>query len=256
MVQRILILLWCILPFEVTAQQQPAPIGVILMSRGQVQANDNTGNVRNLVRRSNLYPGDTLITGPNGIAQVRMLDSASISFSENTEFTFLEYVPATSSGLSGRVTLELHRGGFRTITGLIAGDVDNDYRLVTPDVDVVSARATYQCTYVNDRTYCGVSDGGITLSNSAGMFMLGLGSDFDYAGIENRQTPPVGLLQSPAEFSVINSPPTGLPQTTSMSPPKPASQLTTGTSVAPAQTGNITGFPEPQPIRVKPYKNP
>jgi hypothetical protein len=65
----------CITP--VIAQEGQA-IGRVLSTTGSVTARDLGGALRELSRRSDIFVGDTVITGPNGFAQLRMVDSAQI----------------------------------------------------------------------------------------------------------------------------------------------------------------------------------
>ena len=69
------------------AQEQQV-IGRVVSATGSVIARDTAGAERELQRRSDIFAGDTVITGPNGLAQFRMVDSAQISFKSDTVFTF------------------------------------------------------------------------------------------------------------------------------------------------------------------------
>ena len=79
-----------IVPVSLLAQSGE-PIGRVLLTRGSVQAQNASGQVRELGRRSDLYEQDTIITGPDGFTQVRMNDGAQISLKEDTTFAFNEY---------------------------------------------------------------------------------------------------------------------------------------------------------------------
>lgn len=195
----IILLLFSFLP--AAGYAQPAePIGFVLMTRGQVEAEDTNGTIRPLNRRSEIFVGDTLITDEAGFAQVRMVDAAQIALKEDTRFVIREYFVDNDPATPDRAILELQAGGFRTIDGLIGDEAGDEYRLVTPDADIVPFGTTYECVLENDRTLCGVYDGSITVSNSAGSLVLGLGGNYDYMEAADRRSAPVGLIRSPASL--------------------------------------------------------
>lgn len=174
-------------------------------------------------RGAQVQVGDTLVTARSGRMHLRMADGALVSLKPDTRFTIEDYqvpepeaaeepepatrdstqqqsTPASSqSGLIGQsrtdgsAVLNLVRGGFRTITGLIGRRDRSAYQLKTP-VATIGIRGTdfsvYQCTgncNSDDGLYLGVWDGGITVQNDGGA------ADFDageFGYVANQQTPP------------------------------------------------------------------
>ena len=226
-----------------TVAQATGAVGIVLLTRGDVAA-QGQGNVsRTLGRRSEIVVGDRITTGPAGFAQIRMVDNAIISLSGDTEFTIHDYFYDGEGGMRDKVRLELHRGGMRTIDGLITGSPDHDYLLVTPGMDIVPGGTTYECVVDNGKTFCGVYDGGITVSNTTGSFKLGLGGNWDFAEAQDRQSAIVPLRQAPAQLGGI---------TVQQNPNTTVTVQRTPRSVAPLTNG-VT-FPAPTPIRVVPYR--
>jgi len=183
---------------------------------------------------------------------MRFIDSAQIVLKENTEFELIEYKFDGNPGTPHKITLKLIRGGLRTITGSV-GEKDHDnYQLITPDTYVNIQGTTYTCVVEKSKTICGVSDGGITLTNLVDSVLLGLGGDYDYAEVESRQSPHIPLLFAPDVLNQItinegNNQPTITPQDGTIS-----TSQRTPISVTPLTNG--VSFPTPQTIRVIPYK--
>ena len=168
-------------------------------------------------RGAQVEVGDTLVTAQSGRLHMRMADGALISLKPDTRFTVEDYAvpdpepePTASAAsperasasndlvgqarLNGSAVLNLVRGGFRTITGLIGRRNRAAYQLKTP-VATIGIRGTdfsvYQCVgncNSDDGLYLGVWDGGITVQNGAGSEEFDAG-EFGYVGGQN--TPPV-----------------------------------------------------------------
>ena len=166
-------------------------------------ARDLNGTLRELSRRSDVFVGDAVITGPNGFAQLRMVDSAQISFKENTEFLFSEYSSDGPGGAADSALMEMVRGGFRTISGTIGDDADDDYQVATQFASIGIRGTTHEAVIDAGALLTGVYDGGTTIANVQGTLDTGEGANFDYS-----QTFPgqafQGLLQQPAQLGNIN----------------------------------------------------
>ena len=238
--------------------QQNDVIGRVLLTRSSVEAIDDQGNSRTLLRRSELFAGDHINTESDGFAQLRMIDGAQIALKESSSFSFHEYRMSNGPNAPGKAFMSLQKGGFRTITGTI-GDNNNDtYEMRLPDASVGIRGTTYECNVDQGISYCGVYDGGITVSNEQGSIDLGLGGNYDYVEIKPGLAP-VGLL---------NQPPT-LGQQSGVQPSGQVNQSvgnfqqqSANSTVSPPGTNSIGistisnghSFPPPSPIQVKPYK--
>ncbi len=100
-----------------------------MQARGTVEAISALGETRQLSRRSEIFEQDTILTGPAGFVQIRMVDSAIIALKANSEFVFNEYSFDGEGGAADRAIMGLVRGGFRTIDGLI--NSEEEYRVDT-----------------------------------------------------------------------------------------------------------------------------
>lgn len=112
--------------------QTGEPIGTIVIVKGQVTATNASGEIRQLARRSDLFQEDVITIGPNGAAQARMVDSAVISFKSNTQFAFNTYSYDGDPATADTAVMTMVRGGFRTLSGSIGGEDQDDYRIDTP----------------------------------------------------------------------------------------------------------------------------
>lgn len=74
-----------------SSTQELPPAGQVISTVGEVIARDANGDDRSLRRKSPILEGDTLFTGPNSSAQIRMSDAALISLKEDTAFTIITY---------------------------------------------------------------------------------------------------------------------------------------------------------------------
>jgi hypothetical protein len=189
-----------------TAYGQSEPIGKILMTKGTVEAVTADGSARALRRRSDIFENETITTDASGFAQIRMVDEAIISLKENSEFRFDAYTFSEEGQGQDRAVMNLVRGGFRTIDGLIGEDADDEYRVDTQYASI-GVRGTTHEAFIDqalDALFTGVSDGGTTVTGNTGLPLdLGAGADFDYSQT-NRGQAPVGLLTRPVQLGRIN----------------------------------------------------
>ena len=195
-------LIFCIFSPSTFAQEGQA-IGRVLSTTGSVTARDLGGALRELSRRSDIFVGDTVITGPNGFAQLRMVDSAQISFKEDTEFTFSSYSSDGPGGAADSALMEMVRGGFRTISGTIGDDGDDDYQVSTQFASIGIRGTTHEAVIDAGSLLTGVYDGGTTVANAQGSLDTGEGANFNYTQTFPGQAPQ-GLLQQPAQLGNIN----------------------------------------------------
>jgi len=190
------------LPGTVQAQENQA-IGRVVTSTGSVTARDLNGAIRALSRRSDIFVGDTVITGPNGFAQLRMVDSAQISFKADTEFTFSAYNSDGPGGAADNAVMEMVRGGFRTISGTIGEDQGDDYQITTQFANIGIRGTTHEAVIDAGALLTGVYDGGTTIANAQGSLNTGENANFDYSQTFPGQAPQ-GLLQQPTQLGQIN----------------------------------------------------
>jgi hypothetical protein len=172
------------------------PIGVVLVTKGRVEAVSANGTTRLLSRSSEIFENDTIIVGADGLAQVRMIDDARISFKPNTEFTFQDYSFDNNPATEDSAIMSMVRGGFRTLSGTIGEDDQDVYSIDTPMANIGIRGTTHEAVIIGQTLFTGVSDGGTTISNNEGSLDTGLGAQFDYSQT-NQGDEPQGLLEQP-----------------------------------------------------------
>ncbi len=80
-------------------------------------------------RGSEVDPGDVVVTGADGMAQLAMVDEAKLSLRSNSRL-LIERYPRVANGTDGAL-LTLARGTLRTFTGLLTSSSRANYRMQT-----------------------------------------------------------------------------------------------------------------------------
>ncbi len=193
---------------RITTPDPQDVIGHVVVSVGKMQAN-NRGVFRNLLRRSEILTGDTLITSKAAYTQIRMKDGALISLRPNTRLKITDYRYNGKEDGSERSIMELLSGGFRTITGYIGHRNKRNYRVKTA-VATIGIRGTHyglmvcaegscndESVALEDGIYGGVVDGSIVVNNEAGQSTF---NNDQYFYVASLQEPAVEQLVPPPVF--------------------------------------------------------
>jgi len=181
-------------------------IGNVILTTGLLQAINN-GEVRDLTKGSKIHEGDVLKSGEFSQSQIRMNDGALISLRAETEFGFNEYRYNEADDSANSSILNLIKGGFRTISGLIGEKSKQNYEVRTV-VATVGIRGTHYgltlcqqggCnTDVNkgfkDGLYGSVIDGKVSATNDTGEFTF---SNDEFFLIESQVSKPQRLIAPP-----------------------------------------------------------
>ncbi len=183
--------------------QESQAIGRVVTATGMVTASDQAGVTRELQRRSDIFVGDTITTGPAGFTQLRMVDSAQISFKEDTVFTFEAYNSDGPGGAPDNALMNMVQGGFRTISGTIGDDPNDDYEVSTQFASIGIRGTTHEAVIDVGSLLTGVYDGGTTIANAQGTLDTGVDANFNYSQTFPGQAPQ-GLLQQPVQLGQIN----------------------------------------------------
>jgi len=161
--------------------------GKTIIAKGKVNAiQTETATQRKLRRRSPIFDVDLVKTDVNSNTQFKMLDGGMISLKENSELLISEY-EFNASDKTGSVTMELLKGGLRSVTGAIKSEKGN-YKLKTP-IGSIGIRGThYEIEIINGEVFVAVWEGAVDISIDVGVdetnVSLGEGEDFSYAKID------------------------------------------------------------------------
>lgn len=167
-----------------------AEAGTSLFTYGKVQLRTSTGDLSDLGRGMDINTGDTVLTGINGRAQIRMQDGALFDIKPNSEFLIESYafnanqnnVAGLASDNENKGFYRLVRGGFRAVSGLIGKRNKKNYRVKTP-VATIGIRGTdytanlceQNCGANGTGLYLSVASGGVVLGNAGGSLDIDVG---------------------------------------------------------------------------------
>lgn len=180
----------CLLASTAHGKDQAA---IVIIAVGDFYALNGAKIKRNLKRRSEIFVGDTLVTGKKGQGQVRFIDGAVVSLRPDTKLRINDYHYGDGKGSENSV-LTLIRGGFRTITGAIG----KEHYKVHSNLATIGIRGThYEAVIAEQQMYVALWQGGVTVKNGAGQIDLGLGASYNFAQVSAADKLPKGLLSPP-----------------------------------------------------------
>ncbi|MDQ7075260.1 MAG: FecR domain-containing protein [Gammaproteobacteria bacterium] len=180
-------------------------VGRVIVSRGEVVAEQLDGVVRVLKRRAKIFAGDTLVTGKNGRVQIRFSDKGLLELQANTRF-LIETYHFDDDYNKRAASYSLLKGGMRTVTGLIGQTNKKNYKVETP-VATIGLRGTHwgahwcesECVSATGvkleaGLYGGVVNGGVIVTNSGGQKSF---SGDEYFFVANSNALPRALTKPP-----------------------------------------------------------
>ena len=167
-----------------------AEAGTSLFTYGKVQLRTSNGELADLGRGMEINTGDSVLTGINGRAQIRMQDGALFDIRPNSEFLIENYafnqnenlLTSSVSDNENKGFYRLVRGGFRAVSGLIGKRNKKNYRVRTP-VATIGIRGTdytailceQNCGVNGSGLYLSVASGGVVIGNDAGSLDIDVG---------------------------------------------------------------------------------
>jgi hypothetical protein len=184
--------LWC---SPVSGAIRPA--GHVLVASGPFIAIQTDKSARSLTSGAEFYQGDKLWTGPRTRAQIRFSDGAIMTLRPDTEFSVDEYEFDEQNAENNKSFFSLIKGGFRTLTGLVARLRPDSYRVKTAYA-IVGVRGTTYEVVDQSALYVAAWDGTISITNDADEMLLGFGQDYNYATVTSVNSVPKGDVQIPA----------------------------------------------------------
>src|SRR5581483_904601 len=164
-----------------SAFAQGAAAGRFLSVTGEVKIVDAGGKPRAAQRGGDFRQGETIVTGPNALAQLRTSDGGLLSVRADTEMKLDKFAYAGENDSNASFLVSLVKGGFRTITGLISRANRDGYRVTTPSATIGIRGTHYELVHVLPQaasqqapagTYNRVFDGITTIQNKAGILLL------------------------------------------------------------------------------------
>lgn len=105
--------------------------GKFLVAVGEVKLIGKDGKTRAAARGGELLEGDTIVTGANSLAQIRLQDNGLLSVRPNTEMKLDKFSFAGADDRKATLLISLVQGGLRSITGLIGKAHREGYKIST-----------------------------------------------------------------------------------------------------------------------------
>lgn len=154
--------------------------GLVLYAGGTLTATGTDGVNRDLKRRSPVFSGDLLRTGPAANAQIKFTDGGIVALKPESALRIDDYTHQAAGGAQKQV-MSLVKGGLRAVTGTIGKTNKEDYKLNTP-VATIGIRGTLYEVWFDEEEGLGLAawDGGIAACNGAGCLDLGVGADYRF----------------------------------------------------------------------------
>jgi hypothetical protein len=113
-----------------------AEAGIFQFAAGDVRLVNAAGAERAVHKGEALNEGDTILTGRDGVAQVKMADGGFLSVRSNTRMKVDTYTYAGKQDGSEKSFFSLMAGGFRALTGLIGKLNKDNYKIATPSATI------------------------------------------------------------------------------------------------------------------------
>ena len=106
--------------------------GVVQFAAGDVKVVSASGSERAARKGAPVSVGDTLLTAPGALAQLKMGDGAIVVVQPESRLTVAEFHYAGVEDGMEKVRYRLDRGGFRAVTGAIGRTHKKNYLIETP----------------------------------------------------------------------------------------------------------------------------
>lgn len=194
--------------------------GKIIFVSGEASARSADDQDRPLKRGTEVYSGDTLITG-EGRIQIRFSDGGFVSIQPNSRFAIDAYQFGADAA-DDQSRLKLLKGGLRAVTGTIGVRSKETYSVDTP-VATIGVRGTaYSALYCEgdcppadgtppaDGLYVGTGEGTIIIANAFGTLDVTAGQSAYVPALnlppQPLDTPPLLVQAGGGDGGVLNEP--------------------------------------------------
>lgn len=185
-------LLW-LLPNLVLAEA-----GAFQFVSGDVKIVSPDGRETVAAKGAKIAEGDTIVTGANGNAQLRMVDEALISIRPDSTLRFDTYRYGGKEDGSEKGVLGLLKGGFRTLTGLIGRANKSNYLVRTPTATIGIRGTDHEPFFIPPSGWSGApgaDPGSYNKVNSGETFMQTEGGRIDLGANQVGFAPPNAQAQ-------------------------------------------------------------
>jgi hypothetical protein len=169
-------ILWVVLQAltqPASAQETAATIEFVF---GTAEITSATGDKRAVEKGSPVFVGDTVIT-MDARTQLRFTDGSFVSLLPGSEFRVNAYTFNGTLDGTEHLSMELLKGGLRTISGLVGKNIQSAYELITR-VSTIGIRGTEYSVVYGENLSGSVAHGRIAVCNGAGCLDVAQGQSY------------------------------------------------------------------------------
>jgi FecR protein len=155
------------------AQESAATIEFVF---GTAEIISVAGDKRAVEKGSSVFVGDTVVT-MDARTQLRFTDGSFVSLLPGSEFRVNAYTFNGTLDGNERLSMELLKGGLRTISGLVGKKIQSAYELITR-VSTIGIRGTEYSVVYGETLSGSVAHGRIAVCNGAGCLDVAQGQSY------------------------------------------------------------------------------
>lgn len=230
---------------------------------GDVRILAANGQSRPAQKGQDISEGETVITGANASAQLKMIDGGLLALRPDSQLKMDAYVFKGREDGSEKANMSLVKGGLRAISGLIGKTNKQNYAITTPTATIGIRGTDHEPVVIAPPlpgapplpnppgTYDKVNVGSTTMSNQAGTTFVNP-NQVGFAGALN-QLP--FILASVPDFYRVTPLPVQRRPLTPGSQPDAGAQSNTGNE-SPGTTSSASGSAGGEDMRVSSAANP
>jgi len=197
------------------AMAQADSAGRFIVVAGSVQIVGRDGVARIAARDDVIRQGETIVTGANSLAQLRMTDGGAVSVRPETELKLDAYRFSGSDDRDASFFVSIIKGGLRTITGLIGRNRRDNYRITTASATMGIRGTHFEVVHVVQPlpdaapgTYNRVYEGITTFQNRGGPVVLVSREQTAFVALPGNLAPvlvkpPVAIFGKPTPVPVL-----------------------------------------------------
>jgi len=194
-----------------------AAAGAVTHLSGAVVARRADGQSQILSIKSAVFEGDVVVTAENSYARLKLGDGTEVVLRPSTQLKLNSFKFSEQRPQEDNVFLSLLKGGFRSVTGLLARRNPANFRVQAPSATIGIRGTNFGALYCDNDCakvpgpggnppanglHVDVADGAIIVSNAAGSQEFKVGQ---YGFVASGATPPV--VVPPEQGTKITLPP-------------------------------------------------
>ncbi len=163
---------------------------------GPLMAKKANGSAKILSLKSEVEEGDTLVTEKNTYAQIKFIDNSEVTLKPGTTFKIEGFSFDDGKPDGDSATLNLVKGGLRSVTGLLGKRNKEKFALKTPTATIGIRGTTFVADYIEPTEAQLAAQVAYTMASTAALD----GSAMPIAPLQLAQAPPVNTGLAPGLY--------------------------------------------------------